>query len=403
MNAMEFNQAATFLSAVQAQVTGASSIATITPANFVSTATTLLQTGADTIMDAVSQVLSRTIFSVRPYYAKFPGMMTDEAGFGNHVRKIQFVDSDISDDDRYLWPVGYDAGQTPPDGLGQSVDQYIIKKPEPLQTNFYGYQVWEDWMTITEEQLRQAFTGPEQLNSFVSAAMTEWSNKLEQFEEDAKRGVFINYMGGILDEGSTDRVVNLLAEYNTAAGFSTPLTATTVYQPGNFEGFVKWAYARINTISDFMTERSQKFQTNITGKVINRHSPKANQRLYIHSPSAYQVQSMVLADVFNQGDLSVGDFERVNFWQSIETPDTINVTPVRIGSAGTEVTAGSAVTQAGVFGVLCDQDAFGLARIDNRLYNTPFNARGAYYNMWSHATYRTWNDHTEKGVIFIVA
>ena len=109
MNAMEFNQAASFLSAVQAQVTGASSIATITPANFVSTATTLLQTGADTIMDAVSQVLSRTIFSVRPYYAKFPGMMTDEAGFGNHVRKIQFVDSDISDDDRYLWPVGYDS------------------------------------------------------------------------------------------------------------------------------------------------------------------------------------------------------------------------------------------------------------------------------------------------------
>ena len=152
-----------------------------------------------------------------------------------------------------------------------------------------------------------------------------------------------------------------------------------------------------------MTERSQMFQTTITGKVINRHSPKANQRLYIHSPAAYQVQSSVLADVFNQGDLSIGDFERVNFWQSIKTPDTINVTPVRIGSAGTEVTASSAVTQAGVFGVLCDQDAFGLARIDNRLYNTPFNARGAYYNMWSHATYRTWNDHTEKGVIFIVA
>lgn len=400
MTSMEFNQASTFLAAVQAQVTGAASITTITPANFVSTATTLLQTGADTIMDAVSQVLSRTIFSVRPYYAKFPGMMTDEAGFGNHVRKIQFVDSDIADDDRYLWPVGYDAAGTPPDGYGQSVDQYIIKKPEPLQTNFYGYQVWEDWMTITEEQLRQAFTGPEELNTFVSAAMLEWSNKLEQYEEDAKRAVIVNYAGGLVDEADPDRVVNLLTQYNLDTGLS--LTSTTVYQPGNFEGFVKWAYAYINTVSDFMTERSQMFQTNITGKVINRHSPKANQRLYVHSPNAYQVQSMVLSDVFNPGDLRVGDFERVNFWQSIETPDTINVTPVRIGSAGTEVT-GSATTQAGVFAILCDQDAFGIARIDNRLYNTPFNARGAYYNMWSHATYRTWNDHTEKGVIFIVA
>lgn len=400
MTNMEFNQAAAFLGAVQAQVTGASNIATITPANFVSTATTLLQTGADTIMNAVSQVLSRTIFSVRPYYAKFPGMMTDEAGFGNHVRKIQFVDSAIADDDQFKWPVGYDAGENPADGLGQSVDQYIIKKPEPLQTNFYGYQVWEDWMTFTLDQIKQAFTGPEELNSFVAAAMTEWSNKLEQYEEDAKRGVFINYMGGLLDENNGARVIHLLAEYNAATGLS--LTGTSVYQPGNFEGFVKWAYSRINTISDFMTERSQMFQTNITGKVINRHTPKADQRLYIYSPAAYQVQSSVLADVFNQGDLNVGDFERVNFWQSIETPDTINVTPVRIGSNGQEVTASSAITQANVFGVLCDRDAFGLARIENELYNTPFNARGKYYNMWSHCVYRSWNDHTEKGVILLV-
>lgn len=401
MNAMEFNQAASFLASVQAQVTGATSIATITPANFVSTATTLLQTGADTIMDAVSQVLSRTIFSVRPYYAKFPGMMTDETGFGNHVRKIQFVDSDIKDDDGYAWPIGYDSTQTPPDGLGKAVDQYIIKKPEPLQTNFYGYQVWQDWMTITEEQLKQAFTGPEQLNQFVSAAMQEWSNKLEQYEEDAKRGVIINYMGGLLDENDPNRVVNLLTEYNTATGLS--LTATTVYQPANFAPFVKWAYARINTISDFMTERSQMFQTNITGKVINRHSPKVDQRLYIHSPAAYQVQSSVLADVFNPGDLRIGEFERVNFWQSIETPDSINVTPVRIGSAGTEVTASSAVTQAGVFGILCDRDAFGIARIANRMTTSPYNARGRYYNLWASAEFRTWADHTEKSVIFIVA
>ena len=232
MNTMEFNQASMFLAAVQAQVTGASSLASITPANFVSTATTLLQTGTDTIMDAVSQVLSRTIFSVRPYYAKFPGMMTDEAGFGNHVRKIQFVDSDIADDDKYLWPVGYDSGSTPPDGYGQSVDQYIIKKPEPLQTNFYGQQVWEDWMTFTLDQLKQAFTGPEEMNAFVSAAMTEWSNKLEQYEEDAKRAVLVNYMGGILDESATDRVIHLLTEYNTATGLS--LTSTTVMQPDNF-------------------------------------------------------------------------------------------------------------------------------------------------------------------------
>lgn len=400
MTNMEFNQAASFLAAVQAQVTGASSIATITPANFVSTATTLLQTGADTIMNAVSQVLSRTIFSVRPYYAKFPGMMTDEAGFGNHVRKIQFVDSDIADDDQYKWPVGYDASQSPADGFGQSVDQYIIKKPEPLQTNFYGYQVWEDWMTFTLDQIKQAFTGPEELNTFVAAAMTEWSNKLEQYEEDAKRAVFINYMGGLLDENSTSRVIHLLTEYNAATGLS--LTGTTVYQPGNFEGFVKWAYSRINTISDFMTERSQMFQTNITGKVINRHTPKADQRLYIYSPAAYQVQSSVLADVFNQGDLNVGDFERVNFWQSIETPDTINVTPARIGSNGQETIASAAITQADVFGILCDRDAFGIARVENELYNTPFNARGKYYNMWSHCVYRSWNDHTEKGVILLV-
>lgn len=402
MTSLEFNQASAFLTAVQAQVTGAAASTTITPQNFVSVATTTLNTGFDTVMNAVSQVLGRTIMSVRPYYAKFPGMMSyDPGAWGNHTRKIQFVDKALdSTDDKYAWPVGYDANSNPADGTGQSVDMFAIKKAQPLQTNFYGSQVYQDHITVFQDQLQQAFKGPEDMNAFVSGMMTEWSNKLAQYEEDVDRGLIVNHMAALIDEANTDRVVHLLTEYNLATGLS--LTSQTVKQPANFPGFVKWAYSRINTISDFMTERSQMYQTNITNFPINRHTPKSDQRLYIHSPNAYEVQASVLADVFNEGDLTVGEFERVNFWQTISDPAKINCTPVYTDNTGAEKVAGSAVTQDDVFGILCDRDAFGAVRTQFDMVNTVLNPRGMYSNLFLHATYKTYEDMTEKSVIFLL-
>ena len=70
VNTMSFNQLATVLNAIHNQATGQSAAAAVDTYTFVSQAQTALRTGYDPVMNAISQVLSRTIFSIRPYSAK---------------------------------------------------------------------------------------------------------------------------------------------------------------------------------------------------------------------------------------------------------------------------------------------------------------------------------------------
>jgi len=400
-NTMTFNQIATVLNAVQQQATGQTGIVPTNTADFVSVANTVLQTGVDPVMQAINQVLTRTIFSVRPYSRKFGLVEVSESAYGNHIRKLQVADKPVRDDDRYKWPVAYDASQNPPSGEGQSVDQQIISKPSVLQTNFYGVNVFEDHYTIFRDQLESAFTGPEQMGSFFSLITQNMTDKLEQCRENMGRAVVANFIGGIIDENNSSRVVHLLTEYMAATGL-TGLTAQTVMQPANYKAFVQWAYSRILTISGMMTERSQKYQTVVNGLPVMRHTPKANQKMMIYAPASYEMTTMAVADVYHDELLRMGAYETVNFWQSIDTPDTIQVTPGRIGANGAVVT-GSAVNQANIFGVIFDEEALGYATTQQWSSPAPFNARGGYTNIWLHETQRLWNDHSEKGVVFLLA
>lgn len=398
-NTMTFNQVATLLNSIQQQATGQAALTATNTSDFVSVANTVLQTGMDPLMNAINQVLTRTIFSVRPYSRKFGIVEVPESAYGNHIRKLNIADRGVRDDDRYKWPVAYDAGQVPADGTGQSVDQQTITKPIVLQTNFYGQNVFEDSYTIFRDQLECAFKGPDEMGSFFSMVVQNITDKLEQCRENMGRACVSNFIGGLIDEGASDRVIHLLTEYNALTGLS--LTAQSVFQPANYKPFIQWVYARILTISDLMTERSLAMQTVVNNLPINRHTPKDRQKMMVFSPASNMMTTMAVADTYHQELLRLGAYETVNYWQSIQTPDSISVTPGRIGANGAVVT-GSAVAQSGVFAVLFDEEALGYATTQQWSSPAPFNARGGYTSIWLHETQRLWNDHTEKGVVFLL-
>lgn len=399
-NEMTFNQVATILNNVQQQATGQTAIAATNTAEFVTAAQTTLKSGLDPVLNAINQVLTRTIFSVRPYERKFGIVEVSESAYGNHIRKLQIADNPIKEDDSYKWPVAYDATKTTnPLGNGESVDQYIINKPQTLQTNFYGSNVWSDYYTVFRKQMENAFTGPEQFAGFISMVVQNMSDKLEQVRENIGRSVVANFIGGVLSENQEGRVVHLLTEYNTATGLE--LTPITVMKPENYKAFVLWAYARIFTMSDLMTNRSQMYQTVVDSLPVMRHTPKRNQKMMILSQASNEMVTMAVSDTYHDRLLQMGAYENVDFWQSIKNPDTINVTPGRIGSNGS-VVIGSEVNQAHVFGVIFDEEALGYATTQQWSAPTPFNARGGYSNMWQHETQRCWNDHSEKGIVLLM-
>ena len=395
VNSLTFEQVATVLTSIVKQATNQTAITPTDTASFVSVAQIALRADRDAVMQAISNVLARTIFSIRPYSAKMTGLEMDTFRWGNVIRKLSIADTDWQDDPAYAWPVTYDSSQTGHEtGDGYGVDPWTIKKPNILQTNFYGSSVYFDEMTITEDQLESAFTGPEQLGSFLTLLMTNLSNRLEMSNEGLRRGLVCNAIGAMKAENKAERNIHLLTEYNTVTG--NTYTAQDIYTPFVFPGFVKWMYARVAELSDLFTANSTMFQTVISGKPILRHTPLEMLRVYMYSPMLRQMEARVLADTYHDGFIRYSDVEALPYWQSIQTKDTVKVTPVYTGTDGAVVTAGSAVTVENVVGLLFDRDAMGMTILDRRVLSTPVNTKGLYRNIHVHAKQRVVFDSTEK-------
>lgn len=389
VNDLTFNQLSTVLNGIVAQATGTSPITPTNTAEFVTVAQMGLKAGYDVLNTAISQVLSKTIFSVRPYTAKFKSLQMSEQRYGNHVRKLQMLDSSWSNDDRLALVDG------------ESVDQQIVKKPETIQTNFYGSNVYQKQTTVYRDQLDMAFTGPDEFQRFIGMQMQNISDQMEQAHENTARATLANLIGGVISINNAPQVVHLLSEYNAATGLT--LDNNAVYQPVNFAPFMKWVYGRIAAIADMLTERSAIYHANIAGKPIMRHTPQNYLNVYLFSRSMHDVTSRVLADTYHDNFLKLADHETVNYWQSIETPDTINVKPVYFNKAdGSLTTAAEAMTQANIFGVMFDDEAAGYVRVNQWSAPAPFNARGGYQNTFWHFTDRYFNDFTENAVVLLM-
>ena len=387
VNTMGFEQAAALLNGIYHQATGTTALAAASTADFVSQANAILQTGYDKVSSSISSVLSRTIFSVRPYSAKFTGIQMDTQRWGNHVRKINYIDQDVVDDDRYTLTDG------------QSVDMYTVRKPKVLQTNFYGAQTYEDYVTIYRDQLDTAFKNPDEFAQFISGVMTNISDKTEQFREAQRRETLLNFIGGKL-AADTDNVIHLLDEYETETGVD--LSTTTVRSPTYFAPFVKWLYGYIDGLAGLMSNRSVKFHMNITGKELMRHTPRNRLKAFVNAQFAAAIGPEALSSVFQLSQMGEIGWESVDFWQSINAPMSVKVTPNYLNVSTGAVATADTQTETAVLGILFDEECMGIVEKSTWMSASPLNARGGYYNNWYHVTVNTFNDLTENAVVLLL-
>ena len=384
VNNLTFEQSATLLTDLYEQATGQkSTISAVDTGTFTTVAQAVLKTGYDTVMNSISQVLSKTIFSIRPYNAKFNGIFVDQERWGNIVRKINFVDGDIEDDNRE------------PLTDGQSVDQYVINKPKVLQTNFYGFNKYQRHITIFRDQLDVAFTGPEEFGRFMSGVMQNVLDQLEQIKEAEARQTLINFIVGKATAGNG--LINVLQSYYDETG--VVLSPATMYADANYVSFTKWLYAYVNGLTQKLGNRSLSNHINVTGKEVMRHTSPENLKAYMSAKTMNAINSIALPSVYGADRLKMIDFESVTYWQNENDPESVTSTATYLKTDGTLETMQNAGRVDNLIGVLFDRDALGITRKSEWTAETPFNARGGYSNIFYHFSYASWNDFTENGII----
>lgn len=392
VNAMSFEQAATILTSLAQQATGETNLAVTDLSSYISVGQKTLRTGYDPLNIGISQMVSKTIFAHRPYSGALSSLDRDAVEWGAITRKVNAIKQPVLDSGVYALTDGQ-----------HNPDMFDVRKPKLYQTNFYGFDVWSDCVSVTRQQLKNAVQNPSEMGRLLDLILGTKADEMELARTAFRRATISNMIGAINAMNNSAQVRHLLTEYNTATGLS--LTDETVKQGANYPNFIRWAYSQIAKASDMLTEPNSKYHLNPTEGIILRHTSKENQRLYIYSGALHEVDAQVLAVTFNADKVSSklpAITERVNFFQSMTTPDAINVNPAYIGADGAVVAAPAAQNVTNIFALLVDRDAMGVNFYDSSVEVSPYEAAGKYYNYWYHDSHRYYNDVTENAVLFLL-
>ena len=409
------------INAMSAEMLGSNAtIQAIDESSFASVGESLLNSGIEEVINTLSLVCSRDLIAIRPYAAKFRLINALDSGmFSNRIRKISYyaknaVPTGASNTD--LYPenlgMGFDngvhQGGTPP--VDKSVESmWLQSTPVVWQSWFGGAIEWQYPYTLYENALKAAFRSGQEWADFLNGFLVSVANDIETEKEAFSRLVVLNLIAGVADLTASmpKSFRNLTSEFNTKFGTSyTTAQLKTTY----LSEFLAFFVATVKTDSDMLENRSTLYHWSPAktvggvSYVLPRQTKKADQRMMMISKFWNDAEALVLPQIFNPQYLSLDNFEKIDYWQNINDPMAISVTPAipDVSSPGAQTT-GAAVSLSNVLGIIYDRDAMMVDFHLEDVTSTPVEARKHYRTIWNTINKNPLNDFTENVIVYYMA
>lgn len=391
-----------------------STIQAVDPSSFISVGERIITFPKENVLGALTMAVFATMINVKRRQERLNLITeTDSTLFKQIMREILVYSQEAQASGAWNTDVytnfapGYDNGSNG----GQSVGTMWEQKPAVLAEMFFGgMSVWDDCLTAYEDQIKPAFTDVNTFTSLINAIKTEKENDISRQKDAYKTATLINFIAAIIDAGDNmpGSAVNVTADFNSKFGTSyTTAELKTTY----LKDFLQYLTAKIKTDSDRLAEESVLYhwspakQVGGVNYVLNRQTPKADQRLLIYGPMFNDAEAQVFSEIFNPQYLDVSQGERVSFWQNINDPMKIKVTPAipDFASAHGEAQQKGAEVNVDIVGVLFDKDALKTNFFLESATATPMEARKRYHNIWYHMARQGVNNLTRQAIVYYMA
>ena len=160
VNAMSFEQSAAILTSLAQQATGQTDLVVSDLSSYISVGQKTLRTGYDPLNIGISQMVSKTIFAHRPVSSILSSLDRDSNEWGAITRKVNAIQQGIEESGVYTLT---DGEHTP--------DMFDVRKPKLYQTNFYGFDVWADHVSVTRQQLKNAVSNPADMGRLLDLVL----------------------------------------------------------------------------------------------------------------------------------------------------------------------------------------------------------------------------------------
>ncbi len=407
---MTVEQAYTMVNAVYKQVTGESAIDVVDTSSFTVVAGKLSQLHYSQVLPALLEVATGLEIAERPYSAPLKMIWHDESEYISRVLKISYLDN-ANAEENPAWKIKD----------GDQLGVHTVKLPRVYQAEIWGNGTIMAHVTITRKQLKIALGSPENLARFYSGLMQNIENQLEQQKESMCRATLLSAINGTYwyrDIADTTvqymrgSVVHLLTEFKAKYGGEFQNLEAIRKDPAAYTRFIKYCYARMNTIAKQMANRDKYFHINPTKdpkltdvpedeRFIMRHTPTDRLRVFESWPLLEEISTDVLSGVWNTEYLKNVPHEDVLYWQSPEDPLSVHVKSKAMQPDGSLVDA-TPDKITNVFAYMFDVDMMGVGVVDQDEGDTQFDQeRKALNRIWD-MDIKSWVDFTEKAVLLLM-
>lgn len=331
--------------------------------------------------------IGKVVFVSRPYSGLAPSIYMDSVIWGSVTQKISSAVPEAVENESYELVNGatYDPNQ--------------VNLPDVYVKFFSKYVTFEVDRTITEKQLRSAFTGVAELDGFISMIFNEISKAftiaidnliMRTINSAIADTLYKDYNSGTEFTGASHtRAVNLLYLYNQR--YSTTLTAA---QAVTTPEFVRFASYYMALYSDRLSRVSTLFNVGETQKF----TPKEEQHFILLSEFARSADVFLQSDVYHNELTAITKYEVVPYWQGSGVDYAFDSTSAINVISGN----GNTVTASGILGVMFDRYALGVTNIEQWV-NTQYNAKADFVNYFYKYKAGYFNDLNENFVVFFVA
>lgn len=340
----------------------------------------------DNYVKSLVNHIGRVVFVNRKYSGRAPSVLMDSWEYSSVLQKITMELPEATENES--WEL---VDQS-------SYDPNVFTKPK-VSTKFFNKRTtFEIPMSITEMQVKESFSNPEQLNGFVSMiynaidkSMTVKTDALimRTINNMIAETVYSEYGAANINSKSTVKAINLLYLYNQE--YSKSLTAAKALKDPEFIRYAAYIIgmtaSRLGTISTLF---------NIGGK--DRFTPSDMLHIVMLADFKKSADVFLQSTTFNEEYTKLPNAEVVPYWQGSGTGYDFTDT----GKVYVKTASGHDETVTGVLTVMFDRDALGVTNF-NRRVTTNYNPKAEFYNNWYKADAGYFNDLNENFVVFFVA
>lgn len=347
--------------------------------------------GLDNYVRKLVDHIGRIVFVDRVYTGRAPSVLRDGWEYGSILEKISTALPEATENETW--------------GLqdGESYDPNIFTAPD-VKAKFYNDRItFEIPISFTEEQVKSSFSSVTQLNAFMSMIRTSVQNSMTvKIDSLIMRTInnaigetfYSDFSGGVYNNGSGVKAVNLLYLYNHAMYGDTSGSYITASEFIRTPEAIRFA---VNIFKNYI-DRLAVMSTLFNAGEKPRFTPKDRLHVVMLSEFKNSADTFLQSGTFNEQYTALPNAESVVYWQGSGTSYAFSDT----SKINIKTASGHDVNASGVLAVMFDRDALGVANLDTHV-TTNYNPKAEFFNEWTKCTMGLWNDGDENTVVFYVA